>query len=339
MATTRLTDVVVPSVTQRYMSVDTAEKSSIFRSGILRPDANARNFLAGGGSTVNMPFWKDLTRTSPGIANDDPSSIATPMKISTGQGTAIRNIRTAAWSSADLVAELAGEDPMAQIRSRIADYWVDALEDHLVSTLIGVFADNAANDSGDMRSVIGTDAAGSPSDSQYISAEAILDAKQTMGDAARGLSVIIMHSVLHTRLQKANLIDFIPDSEGRVDFGTYMGYRVVVSDQVRVVQGTTNTSRYLYSTYIVGAGAIGWAESPPAVPVEVDREPLQGNGMGVETLVTRRQYIMHPYGFKFTSSSLAGNFPTNAELQTAANWDRVYPERKQIPLVELVTNG
>jgi hypothetical protein len=28
-----------------------------------------------------------------------------------------------------------------------------------------------------------------------------------------------------------------------------------------------------------------------------------------------------------------------AELRLAANWDRVYPERKQIPLALLITNG
>lgn len=237
------------------------------------------------------------------------------------------------------MSELAGSDPMARIRERVSAYWSRAFERHLVSLLVGVFADNAANDSGDMRSVIGTDASGSPADTQYISAEAILDAKQTMGDAGSGLSAIIMHSVCLTRLQKANLIDYIPDSEGRVNFPSYLGYRVVVSDNVRVVQGTTNTARYLYSSYLIGAGAIGWAESPVAMPVEVDREPLQGNGMGVEILVNRRQYIMHPYGMKWTDSSRAGNFPTNAENQAAANWDRVVTERKMIPLTELVTNG
>ena len=54
---------------------------------------------------------------------------------------------------------------------------------------------------------------------------------------------------------------------------------------------------------------------------------------------TRRQYIMHPYGIKWSSVSLAGQSPTNAEAETATNWDRVYPERKLVPLAELVTNG
>jgi hypothetical protein len=335
----RLSDVVVPSVFQRYMFQDTKVKTGIFTSGILRADPSLNSFLAGGGLTINIPFWKDLDSTSPGIANDDETSVAVPGKVSTGTDVAIRNIRTRGWGAARLTAELAGEDPMARIRARVSNYWNRMFQQHLISVLIGVFADNAANAAGDMRNVIGTDVAGAPTDSQYISAEAILDTKQTMGDAGDDLGLLIMHSVCYTRLQKANLIDFIPDSEGRVNFPTYLGYRIVVDDGVRVVQGTTNSARYLYSTYLVSEGAIAWGEAPVAVPVEIYNRPDQGNGMGVETMWTRRQYILHPYGLKWTDASRAGNFPTDAENQAAANWTRVYAERKQVGLAELVTNG
>jgi hypothetical protein len=339
MALVQLSNVVVPEVFNAYFTRDTMERSRIFQSGILRPDPMLNSFLAGGGLTVNVPFWKDLDNTEPGIANDDPTSVATPGNISTGQETAIRNIRTRGWSSADLVSELAGSDPMARIRERVAAYWTRAFERHLISLIIGVMADNAANDGGDMRLVIGEDAVGDPADADKISAEALIDAKQTMGDAAEGLGVLIVHSVVHSRMQKLNLIDFIPDSRGEVQFESYMGYRLVVSDQVRVVQGTTNTDRYLYSSYMFAPGTIAWGESPVDRPSEVERRPDQGNGMGVEVLWTRRQYIMHPYGFDWTDSSRAGQFPTNAENQAAANWNRVVAERKQIGLVEIVTNG
>jgi hypothetical protein len=173
-------------------------------------------------------------------------------------------------------------------------------------------------------------------DAERVSAEAVIDAAQTMGDSQEDLALLMMHSVIYTRLKKQNLIDFIPDSEGRVRFATYLGYRIVVDDNCPAVAGS---NRILYSTYLVGMGAIAFAEVPPPMPVEVDREPSQGNGQGVDYLWTRRQYIMHPYGIKWTSSSMAGTSPTNAELATTANWDRVYTERKMIKLAELVTNG
>jgi Major capsid protein 13-like len=339
MANVRLSDVIVPQVFRRYMVEDTKVKTAIFTSGILREEPVLNDFLNGGGLTVNMPFWGDLDSTAPGIANDDPSSIATPGKIGTFQNIAIRNVRTRGWSAADLVSVLAGSDPLARIRERVSNYWTRALQRQLVSELIGVFAANSASNSGDMQNVIGLDVAGAPTAANLVSAEEILNTKQTMGDAGDDLGVLIMHSVVYTRLQKNNLIDFIPDSEGRVNFPSYLGYTVIVDDGVNVTQGVTNTARFLYSTYLIARGAFGWAETPVDIPVETFRHPEQGNGMGVEDLWTRRQYIMSPYGIKWTDSSRAGQFPTDAEYQTAANWSRVFPERKQIGMALLVTNG
>jgi hypothetical protein len=39
MAVTRLSDAVIPSVFQRYMLEDSTVKTSLFSSGIFRPDA------------------------------------------------------------------------------------------------------------------------------------------------------------------------------------------------------------------------------------------------------------------------------------------------------------
>jgi hypothetical protein len=70
----------------------------------------------------------------------------------------------------------------------------------------------------------------------------------------------------------------------------------------------------------------------------VEREALQGNGGGIETLVSRKSWIVHPFGFQFLSGSVAGESPTLAEYKLAANWDRVVP-RKNVPVAFLVTNG
>lgn len=337
MAVTRISDVIVPEIYYNYMTKDTTELYELFRSGILRSDAEMASKLAGGGRTFNVPFWKDLDNTEAGIASDDPAVLGVPGKLSSGKDIARRHVRTRGWSSADLAGLLAGSDPMQRIRERTNDYWNRQFQRMLVATLTGVSAANAASNGGDMIKDIGTDATGTPAATELINADAILDAKQTMGDAADALSVIVMHSVVYTRLQKLNLIDFIPDSEGRIKFKYYLGYQVIVDDGCRTVAGT---NRVKYWAYLLGKGAFGWAESGSGMtPVEVWRDPAQGNGMGVETLWNRRQIAMHPYGIKFNDATVAGNFPTNAELALPANWTRVYDERKQIPIAFLVTNG
>lgn len=201
---------------------------------------------------------------------------------------AIRHVRTRGWSDADLVAELAGSDPMDRIRSRVSNYWNRQFQKMFVNTIKGVLADNTANDSGDMVH----DITGEAGDDAQVSAEAILETGQTMGDNSQKLKLLIMHSRIYTNLAKQNLIDFIPNSDGRVRFPTYLGYPIVVDDGVQV--DDAGGGDFHYWTYLLGEGVVGWGESPVAVPVETDRAPAQGNGSGVEQLWTRRQFIMHP---------------------------------------------
>lgn len=332
MTVVRLTDAIVPDVFLTYMVKDTMTKSAIFASGVLAHDEQMGSKLSGGGLTFQVPFWKDLTDTEAHVVDDDPAHTITADKVGTAKMIGRRQYRAYSWGDMDLVKELAGSDPMQRISGRVTDWWNRQFQVTLVSTLKGVFADNTANDTADMTYDIsansGTDA--------MVSADAILEAAQTLGDASGQLSVIVMHSRVYTNLAKQNLIDFIPNSEGKVRFPTYLGYYVIVDDGV---QKDTSGSDITYSTYLLGPGAIAWSESPPAVPVETFRYPDQGYGAGAESLFVRRQYLMHPYGFKWTDSSVAGSFPTNAELATAANWDRVFPERKQVPIARLLTKN
>ncbi|HSH17414.1 MAG TPA: hypothetical protein VLD18_15350, partial [Verrucomicrobiae bacterium] len=81
----------------------------------------------------------------------------------------------------------------------------------------------------------------------------------------------------------------------------------------------------------------------------LDSKPLQG-GFGTEgvelarlpldsdsVLINRRRYILHPRGVKFTSAAVAGDSPTNAELENGANWTRVY-ENKNVRIVAIDHN-
>jgi len=336
MPVTRLSDVIVPEVYAGYMAKDTTDKTAIFESGIMRTDGSFGALLAGGGRTFNMPFWNDLDNTEANVASDAPDQKSVPRNVSASKDVAARQFRTQSWSTMDLTGVLAGSDPLARIRERTNAYWNRQFQSFLVATLTGVFADNAANDGGDMINDIGTDSGGAPTAAELVSAEAIIDTAYTAGDLSNIFTTIIVHPTVMKRLKKLNLIDFIPDSEGRIKFERYLGYMIVEDDGVRTVTGTNRTK---YWSYLVGEGAISWAESPPPNAVAVERDESSGNGSGGETLYTRRQFLMHPNGIKWTDASVTGNFPSNADLATAANWDRVYSERKQIPIAALVTNG
>lgn len=337
MATTRLSDVIVPEVFFAYMMKETMTKTAFFQSGIIKQDPALQAFVAGGGLTTNIPSFSDLSDAAgAAIGSDDPAVSITPDKIGSFKQVGIRNIRAKAWSDMDLTREMIGADPMQAIASRVADWWGREFQRHLIASMRGIVADNVANDASDMVIDIGTDAVGTPAATELISAEAIVDAHGTMGDASDALSTIAMHSVVYNRLIKEDLIDFIPDSEGKIQFPTYLGYRVIKDDGLPAIAGT---NRVKYHTYLFAEGAVAYAEAPVSVPAEVDRMPEVGNGTGQESLYTRRQYVLHPQGFAWTDAARVGQFPSNAECENATNWDRVYPERKQVPMAVLITNG
>ncbi len=336
MSTVRLSDVVVPTVYANYMAVDTTDKTEIFKSGILRSDPQLAANLAGGGRTFNVPFWNDLDNTEANVGSDDPAHRSIPRNISASTDVAARQFRTQSWSAMRLAKVLAGADPLARIRARTNGYWDRQFQTYLVKTLTGVFADNIANDSGDMVNDIGTDSSSATTAAELISAEAIIDAAYTMGDNASVLKTLICHPTVMKRLKKLNLIDVVPDSEGRIAFERYLGYLIIEDDGCYTVTGTNRTE---YWSYLIGPGAFGWAEVPPDDAVTVDTDESAGNGVGGEILYTRRQFAMHPYGIKWTDTSVSGQFPSNADLANANNWNRVYEERKQIPIAALVTNG
>lgn len=338
--TTRISDGFVPDVWAGWMSKDTTEKTDIFTSGIVAAHGDLASQLAGGGRTFNAPFWKDMSNDEPDIASDDPAVENTPEKLSSGKDVVRRQVRAKSISTADLTPVLTGGDPMGRMREAFGRYWNRHFQRTLVKTLTGIFADNIANDSSDMVNDVSNDSPAAVTSAELVSAEAIIDTEHTMGDMYDAFTTMLMHSDVYKRLSKLNLIDYIPDSEGRTRFSMYQGKRVIVDDGCRkLTAGVDTTNRNKYWTYLMAQGSVAWAEVPTAIPAEVERKPAQGNGMGVEVLHNRRQYAMHVPGIKWTDASVAGEFPSYADLANASNYDRVYAERKQVPIAALVTNG
>jgi hypothetical protein len=335
MALTQLADLIEPSVFKDYIALRTTELSALFQSGIVVPDPEIDELASSKGKTFNMPFFNDLASDEANVGTDTTGT-ATPKKITASQDVSVKHIKNQGWSSADINLAIVGEDPMIVIGDRVAGYWSRVLQKSLISSIRGVIADNVANDSSDMVYTIANDLASAVTAAEKISANAVIQAKATMGDATGQLAAIAMHSVVYHTLLDLDVITFIkPSDPSLAAIPTYMGMQVIVDDGLPAIAGT---NRITYHTYLFGRASVGWGEGDPRVPVEVEREAAQGNGEGVETLWSRRHYILHPRGVKFTNSSVAGNSPTDTELLNAANWDRVY-DRKLIRVACLQTNG
>ena len=328
---TKITDVVVPEIFGPYVQVLTEQKARIVQSGVLTRDPSLDEFLSGGGLTFNAPSWRDLDDDADNVSEDDETATSTPNKIQTNREIAVRLSRNNSWSDMDLTQALAGSDPMQAIADRVAFYWTRRLQAATIATMNGIIADNTANDSADYTNDV---SGGSFIDGvTNFSAEAFLDAALTMGDSMEDLVAVMVHSVVFNRMQKNNLIDFIPDARGETEIPTFLGRQVIVDD------GVPRTGQ-VYDTWLFGSGAVRLGVGTPAVPAEVDRKPENGNGGGQEILFSRVEWAIHPSGHAYVGTSPNGgpsNAATTNNLAAAASWDRRFSERKQIKFARLVT--
>lgn len=336
MNTVRLSDIIEPKVYMDYQSKNTMEKTAFWESGIVVNNPMLNDKANSGGKIVDVPFWKDLANNEANVSSDDPAVLSTPDKIGTGDQIARVHYLNKSWSATDLASEIAGANAMGRIKDRVEAYWIRQWQRRLIAMSQGILADNIANDSADMVKDVATDAAGAPVAGELFSRANFTAAAFTLGDAFENTGVIAVHSVVYKRMVDNDDIDFIADSQGKMTIPTFLGKRVIVDDGMPAVAGT---NRIKYTSVLFGAGAFGHGNGSPLVPVETKRDADQGNGGGVDTLFSRKTWLTHPFGFAFTSASVAGVSPTIAELKAAANWNRVFEERKQIPMAFLVTNG
>lgn len=336
MATVRLSDIINTIVFQDLPAVNAPEKTAFFESGIVVRNGLFDSLANAAGKTAELPFWRDIDATiAPNLSNDNPASIATPEKIVQSEQVARKVFLNKGMSATDLATEIAmGPNAMQHIRNRIDTYWLRQWQRRLIATTNGVLADNIAANGGDMVINVASESIAGQSASTRFNADAFTNAVYTMGDMADQLRAIAVHSAVMAQMVKNDDIVYIPDSQGRLIIPTYKGLRVIVDDSLTVTAGTTDG--FKYTSVLFGEGAFGYGEGSPVTPVEVEREAAQGNGAGIETLWTRKTWILHPFGYQNTGTPAAESFSLT-ELAAATTWSRVV-ERKNTPIAFLVTN-
>ena len=344
MAVTQLADVIVPSKFLPYMIERTATLAAFVQSGIIARNAEFDSLVsaAGGiaGAVITMPFWTDISAAAAVLS--DTTALTTQKIDGTKADATAKQGRGTAYSANQLVPLLAEGDPLAAIASLFAAYWAREDQTTLIKMLTGVFLANAADNSSDLILAIGAEATGSVTDATKLTGSTFIDATQKLGDAGIKLTAIAMHSAVEASLRKADLIDFIPDSEGKSQVAVFQGRRVIVDDSMPSRAGTTSGT--VYTSYLFGPGAFAHGEADlSAVPVEAGfgsygLEMARSAGVGDTQVFNRRIFLLHPRGFKWLGASVAGKFPTNTELALAANWSRVF-EKKNTRLVQVTHNA
>ena len=315
MATT-LQDIIVPELFNPYVIQRSMELSALYQSGIVSNNAEFDRLASEPAPIHHMPFFEDLTGDAEIVIEGNK---LTPAKITSNQDVSTTIRLAKAWAATDLSAQLSGKDPMEAIATLVARCWERQRQKVLLRILKGVFySEKMKEDHVYDTSTLSGKAAN-------ISASAFIEALQLLGDAQDQLTGVIMHSKTKSYLKQQNLISTERDSNS-VEFETYQDRRVIVDDGCPVDDG-------VYTTYLFGQGAIALGNGSPEgfVATETDREKLMGSG--IDYLINRQCFIMHPRGIKWTNTARVNvETPTFKELENPTNWERVY-DKKQIRMV------
>jgi hypothetical protein len=330
MATLR-SDIIIPEIFTPYVIEQTTLRDAFLASGVVQPMAELN--ATEGGDFINIPYWKANLSGDFEVLTDSTS--LTPGKIQAAKQTGVILHRGRAFEARDLAALAAGADPMAAIGAKIADYVAHQRQKDLLSCLGGVFG---AVDGNVGAPFVDLSIDGLSGDTPTVlSPRHVAEARSLLGDQGDKLAAMAVHSKIYYDLVERKAIDYIYDNNGVADsaaaqgstatsFGdvrvpTFMGLRVLVSDDVQVA-GSGATSEY--ATYFFTQGAIASGEQM-AMQTETDRDILaKSDAMSIDL-----HYCYHPVGarWKVTTSN-----PTRAQLETITNWEKVY-ETKNIGIV------
>jgi hypothetical protein len=226
---------------------------------------------------------------------------------------------------------------MAAIGAKIADYVANQRQKDLLSCLQGVFGSLNANTSSSafFDLCIDSESADTPT---ALSPRHVAEARAILGDQGDKLAAVCMHSKVYYDLVERRAVDFVLASDlsgggatasggtiapayGNPSVPTYMGLRVIVSDDVPTTGSGSSTE---YGTFFFTSGAVASGEQL-AMQTETDRDILaKSDAMSIDL-----HYVYHPVGAKW---GVTTSNPTRAQLETVSNWSKVY-ELKNIGII------
>lgn len=116
---------------------------------------------------------------------------------------------------------------------------------------------------------------------------------------------------------------------------------------VAVAEAPSSGANTVYTTYVLGNGAIEYTNCGAKVPYEMSRDPLKHGGK--DMLITRQRKCWAPYGISFTKAVMSTTSPEDAELENGVNWELVhspndngvmqYIDHKAIPIARILSLG
>lgn len=263
--------------------------------------------------------------------------------------------RAKAWAERDFSYDITGGvDFMDNVAAQIAEYKQTIDQKTLLAILTGVFAMTGTKNK---EFVDGHTSDISAVGDGLMTPTTLNSAiNKACGANKKKFSLVIMHSDVATNLENQRLLEYLKytDKDGVTrDLGmaTWNGKLVLIDDDMpvkAVAESGGVAAHNLYTTYVLGNGAISFEDVGAKVPYEMARDP-KTNG-GIDTLYVRQRKCFAPYGISYEKASQTSDSPTDTELEAGANWSlvhsgeasvgaRSYINHKAIPIARIISKG
>jgi hypothetical protein len=345
-----ISDLWVPAVWVKNMSERQATFPGLFNSGVVTRTPELDLIASGPGTSVNIPFFKDITdqsdeiqveNTAPTVDNGQPSGLMVAVPLN----------RVTKNSAGALAAQVSGAspDPVGQIISALTARRLKQRQTTLVNVVRGAFGSGAPNSAaplsanryGGTTSEIFLEAGAAPAAGQLISPTVFINTKALLGELQDDLQnggAFWCHPNIKAALEVADALNFktgVPSALGPIT--TYRGIPIFTS-QALVRAGST--SGFVYDSYIVAPGVIGYGEKAQqgdtieVASLQYWRDPDKNNSF----IYDRTRFVLHINGMKWVGAP-AGQSATNAELATVGNWNLVFQSAARTGIVCMRTNG
>lgn len=313
--------------------------SNMINSGAVVNDSEIARLIANGSNFFTTPYYDNLGGEE---QNYDGKTDFTYDTLSGGTYSGVVYGRMKAWDAVSFIKDFnSGADPMQQIVSGVANYWIKKRQSRLVGILEAIFGIEGDEDFKSHITNIATVTDTALEEVNKIGATTVNNAiVKANGDNAQDYSLAIMHSSIANRLANIQLLEFskYTDASGitrKLPIGRINDMIIIVNDEVPSKESATATGETEYTTYVLGQGAIRYAQAPVATPSEMSRNPEKAGGK--DMIYTRLRECLAPYGFSFKGDVETDVSIPDKVLLDSKSWERKMPA-KAIMMTKIITN-
>ena len=318
-----------------YMQEQSTINDILLASGVLQYDPIIANTLGSSGNVAAVPMFASIDNEEDAL-NDDGKTNNVPTELKGKKMLIMAMARMKAWKEKTYTRYLTGKSPLHNLANNlVVPYWKAQRQLDLIATIQGVLgAEGMETHVTDLSTT-----SGSITEANKIALTSTIDLGQkAVGDRRGNFSLFICHSAVAANLRKQELLQnvtYYSDVLGKdVTLPMVNGMICLETDTGTV--DATNANFPVYSSYMVGRGAIGTADKLVHAPygVEFDHE---SNG-GEEKLYTKQAYVYAPYGMSIKATEIVEESPTRDELKNPANWE-LASDHKFVMIACIKSNG